>query len=198
MVLSDEGAQTYLADARGATYPLVVDEVVSKQLFKAHTAELLQAGDYKLVVKSRAGDAEGPLQTAFRRVKYLATPAPVPPVPVGPVIERVSMGEGVEDDLIDFGTDSVTVYGSGFEGFDPERDSVTLALYAGPDRSEPMAVLDQLENPTANEDGTQLQFANRANTSEYPDGMWWGQETLLTITIDGKTATHRLTFRDNS
>ena len=55
---------------------------------------------------------------------YLATPAPVPPVPVGPVIERVSMGEGVEDDLIDFGTDPVTVYGSGFEGFDPERDSV--------------------------------------------------------------------------
>ena len=35
------------------------------QLFEAHTAELLEAGDYKLVVKSRAGDAEGPLQTAL-------------------------------------------------------------------------------------------------------------------------------------
>ena len=34
---------------------VVVDEVVSKQLFKAHTSELLPGGNYKLVVKSRAG-----------------------------------------------------------------------------------------------------------------------------------------------
>ena len=64
----------------GTTFPLTVDEVVSKQLFKAHTTELLEAGDYKLVVKSRAGDAAGPLQTSFRRVKYLRVvdPEPVP------------------------------------------------------------------------------------------------------------------------
>ena len=71
MVLSDEGAGAKLVDSRGIEYELVIDEVVSKQLFKAHTAELLEPGDYKLVVKSKAGDAEGPLQTAFRRVKYL-------------------------------------------------------------------------------------------------------------------------------
>ena len=71
MVLTDEGATTHLEDGRGTTFPLVVDEVVSKQLFKAHTSELLPGGDYKLVVKSRAGDAGGPLQTSFRRVKYL-------------------------------------------------------------------------------------------------------------------------------
>ncbi len=65
MVLTDEGSAAYLEDARGTTFPLVVDEVVSKQLFKAHTAELLPGGDYKLVVKSRAGDAGGPLQTSF-------------------------------------------------------------------------------------------------------------------------------------
>ena len=84
MVLSDEGAAAYLRDARGATFPLAVDEVVSKQLFKAHTAELLPAGDYKLVVKSRAGNAEGPVQTAFRRVKYLRVEDPAPPG--GPVV----------------------------------------------------------------------------------------------------------------
>ncbi len=55
-----------------------MDEVVSKQLFKAHTAELLPGGDYKLVVKSRAGDAGGPLQTSFRKVKYLRVVDPVP------------------------------------------------------------------------------------------------------------------------
>ena len=60
------------------TFPLVVDEVVSKQLFKTHTAELLPGGDYKLAVKSRAGDAGGPLQTSFRKVKYLRVVDPVP------------------------------------------------------------------------------------------------------------------------
>ena len=80
MVLDDEGAAAYLENGIGTTFPLTVDEVVSKQLFKAHTAELLPAGDYKLVVKSRAGDAAGPLQTSFRRVKYLRVvdPEPVP------------------------------------------------------------------------------------------------------------------------
>ena len=82
MVLSDEGAAAYLENGIGTTFPLVVDEVVSKQLFKAHTAELLPAGDYKLVVKSRAGDAAGPLQTSFRRVKYLRVVDPEPPVPI--------------------------------------------------------------------------------------------------------------------
>ena len=76
MVLTDEGAGVALVDSRGIEYDLVVDEVVSKQLFKAHTAVLLEPGDYKLVVKSKAGDAEGPLQTAFRRVKYLAIEDP--------------------------------------------------------------------------------------------------------------------------
>ena len=83
MVLSDEGAAAYLENGVGTTFPLVVDEVVSKQLFKAHTAELLPADDYKLVVKSRAGDAAGPLQTSFRRVKYLRVEDPAPdPTPV--------------------------------------------------------------------------------------------------------------------
>ena len=79
MVLSDEGAAVFLQNAIGTTFPVTVDEVISKQLFRAHTTELLDAGDYKLVVKSRGGDAEGPLQTSFRRVKYLRVEDPVPP-----------------------------------------------------------------------------------------------------------------------
>ena len=78
MVLTDEDAAVYLENSMGTTFPLAVDEVVSKQLFKAHTAELLPAGDYKLVVKSRAGDAAGPLQTSFRKVKYLRVVDPEP------------------------------------------------------------------------------------------------------------------------
>ena len=79
MVHEDEGATVFLQDAKGVTFPVVVDKVVSKQLFEGHTAELLEPGDYKLVAKSRAGDAEGPLQTAFHRVKYLKVGNPNAP-----------------------------------------------------------------------------------------------------------------------
>ena len=78
MVLSDEGAAVFLQNSMGTTFPVTVAEVISKQLFKAHTTELLDGGDYKLVVKSRGGDAEGPLQTSFRRVKYLRIEDPAP------------------------------------------------------------------------------------------------------------------------
>lgn len=80
MVLDDVGSTVYLTDRLGVTYEVVVDEVISKQLFKGHTAALLEPGEYKLVVKSRAGDAEGPLQTAFRKVKYLKVTPPGPKI----------------------------------------------------------------------------------------------------------------------
>ena len=95
MVLNDQDATVFLENGLGTTFPVVVDEVVSKQLFKAHTAELIPAGDYKLVVKSRAGDAAGPLQTAFRRVKYLRVEDP------GPRIDNVaSQGDPTAHDEI--------------------------------------------------------------------------------------------------
>ena len=79
MVLTgDPDAKVYLKNALGMTFPLVIDEVVSKQLFRAHTAELLPGGDYRLVVESHAGDPAGPLQTSFRKVKYLRVEDPVP------------------------------------------------------------------------------------------------------------------------
>ena len=80
MVLSDEGATVFLQNSQGTTFPVTVEEVISKQLFTARTEELLDAGDYKLVVKSRGGDAEGPLQTSFRRVKYLRVEDPQPTI----------------------------------------------------------------------------------------------------------------------
>ena len=78
MVLDDAGAAVFMQNALGTTFPVVVDQVVSKQLFTAHTSELLAAGDYKLVVKSRGGDAEGPLQSSSRKVKYLRVEDPEP------------------------------------------------------------------------------------------------------------------------
>lgn len=71
MVMDDEGAEAYLQNSIGVTFPVTVDEVASTQLFTAHVAAAVDPGDYRLVVKSRGGDAEGPLQTVFRKVKYL-------------------------------------------------------------------------------------------------------------------------------
>ena len=94
MMLTDEGAAAFLQDAMGTTFDLTIDAVDSHQLFKAHTAELLEPGDYKLVVKSRAGVAEGPLQTSFRKVKYLKV---VDPEPIDPP-EIVSANSSDEPD----------------------------------------------------------------------------------------------------
>ena len=78
LVLSDEGARVYMTDRAKAEHAVVVDEVHSNQLFTAHTAELLDGGDYTLWVESRGGDAEGPLQRDKCRVKYLRVEDPEP------------------------------------------------------------------------------------------------------------------------
>ena len=122
MVLDDVGATVYLTDKNGVTYEVVVDEVISKQLFKGHTANLLQPGDYKLVVKSRAGDAEGPLQTAFRRVKYLDVADPI-------TVDDIA-SEGHEGEIVS-GT-AFAAKGSGLDAFDAEAgDTVKVKWSQG-------------------------------------------------------------------
>ena len=127
MVLTDEGSGVALVDSRGIEYELVIDEVVSKQLFKAHTAELLEPGDYKLIVKSRAGDAGGPLQTAFRRVKYLAIEDPI-------VVDDIA-SEGHEGEIVS-GT-AFAAKGSGLDAFDAEGgDTVKVKWTQGGEDKE--------------------------------------------------------------
>ena len=77
LVTTDEGAEVYLEDSKGIKFDCVVDEVKSKQEFVAHSDALLDGGDYKLWVKSRGGDAEGTLQSDFRKVKYLHVEDPI-------------------------------------------------------------------------------------------------------------------------
>ena len=128
MVLDDEGAVAFIQNALGATFDLVIDEVVSKQLFIAHTAQLLEPGDYKLVVKSRAGDAEGPLQSDFRKVKYLK----VEPTPIA--IESIG-SEGHEGEIVS-GT-AFAAKGSGLDAFDAEAgDTVKVKWTQGGEDKE--------------------------------------------------------------
>ena len=110
MVMDDEGAEVYLQNSIGVTFPVTVDEVASTQLFTAHVAAAVEPGDYRLVVKSRGGDPEGVLQTTFRKVKCLAAETPKS------AITRVfSEGhEGEVDTLVDGG--KVMIEGKGLAG----------------------------------------------------------------------------------
>ena len=78
LVTTDEGAKVVLVDYNGVEYPVTVVEVVNRQNIKCSATNALTAGDYRLIVYSRGGDAEGDMQSSFRRVKYIA-PAVEPP-----------------------------------------------------------------------------------------------------------------------
>ena len=90
------------------------------------------------------------------------------------------------EDVIDFGGPIVA---SGENLQMGEGDTIKIELYEG---GEPFAVLDKLQSivsiPTA------ISFSNETNTSRCPDGDWWGQDVLLTVTIGGVAATRWLKF----
>ena len=117
IVLDDEGARVYMTDRRGVEHAVVVDEVHSKQLFTAHTAELLEGGDYTLWVESRGGDAEGPLQRDKCRVKYLRVEDP--PTPIAETsdgqVKVMSVTDGGQSETFTFG-DEWAAAGEGFTG----------------------------------------------------------------------------------
>ena len=98
-------------------------KVHSKQLFTAHTAELLEGGDYTLWVESRGGDAEGPLQKDKCRVKYLRVEDPVPPPePIWEsddgLVKVMSAAGGETGDTFTWGN-AWNVLGEGFTGTKP-------------------------------------------------------------------------------
>ena len=122
LVMSDEGAEVYLEDSKGIKFECVVDEVKSRQEFVAHSATLLQGGDYRLWVKSRGGDAEGSLQSDFRKVKYLHIEDPI-------TIDDIA-SEGREGEIVS-GT-AFAANGSGLNAFDAEAgDTVKVKWSQG-------------------------------------------------------------------
>ena len=120
MVMDDEGAEVYLQNSLGVTFPVTVDEIASKQLFTAHVETAVEPGDYKLYVKSRGGDPESILQTTFRKVKCLAAEAPVG-------IRTVKAEDG-EDGIIKPDESGTLVSGWGLkDGFESLRVAYTAA-----------------------------------------------------------------------
>ena len=87
-VMSDAGAKAELVNARGVRFDCTVLEEMNRQNVKFKTAELLEAGDYRFMLTSRGGDAEGDLQTVMKKVKYLKV------APTEPVIDRIESDLG--------------------------------------------------------------------------------------------------------
>ena len=127
LVMSDEGAEVYLEDSKGIKFECVVDEVKSRQEFVAHSAALLAGGDYRLWVKSRGGDAEGTLQSDFRKVKYLHIEDPI-------TVDDIA-SEGHEGEIVS-GT-AFAAKGSGLDAFDAEAgDTVKVKWTQGGEDKE--------------------------------------------------------------
>ena len=118
LVTTDEGAEVYLEDPKGTKFPCTVDEVKSKQEFIAHTNALLEGGDYKCWVKSRGGDAEGTLQSDFRKVKYLY----VEPDPLVTSSDGFVKVKSIDENPIPtLGRFTIRGENVGYKSSDPER-----------------------------------------------------------------------------
>ena len=140
IVLTDDGARVYMTDRRGVEHAVVVDEVISNQLFTAHTAELLEGGDYTLWVESRGGDAEGPLQRDKCKVKYLRVEDP--PVPIAETedgqVKIMTLTDGGESSPLTFGHEWAGT-GSGFQNSEAGW-YVELAILRPTPEGEPIDV----------------------------------------------------------
>ena len=172
LILSDEGASAYLMDTRGTVYPLVIDQVESDQLFRAHTASLLEPGDYKLVVASRGGDPNGDLQRPYHKVKYLRVEDPVVPL-VLTSIQTAGVQEGQVNE-----TNTTSIRGQdNLYPWDSERDSVVVH-FDGQELTVP-----DVEFSAGNET---LQFQIPQRVGEVLDD----DDTLsFTVTINGAVGT---------
>ena len=66
----------YLKNSYGTRFELVVDDPGDGQNFEAHSAELLEGGDYRLCVPTKAGEDDGVEQCPNKPVKYLKVEDP--------------------------------------------------------------------------------------------------------------------------
>ena len=125
------------------------------------------------MVKSRAGDAAGPLQTSFRRVKYLRVEDPTP---TGPDITGLN-SDGQAEGVVKLDGANLNIRGTGFADGgvvtikDSNDDNMVMALEASWD-----PVTQQL----------QLYIDTEATPAAGPG-------TVIVATIEGE-ATHACTF----
>ena len=75
--MTDQGARVYMLDDKGITYPCTVLKTPSTQEFTAKPNEVYEGGDYRLVIETRGGNADGNIQTVSKPIKYIKVIDPV-------------------------------------------------------------------------------------------------------------------------
>ena len=100
----------YLKNSYGTRFELVIDDPGDGQNFEAHTAELLEGGDYRLCVPTKAGEDDGVDQCPSKPVKYMK-------VVDSPTVDDIA-SEGHEGEIVS-GT-AFAAKGSKLDTFDAE------------------------------------------------------------------------------
>ena len=127
IVTTDEDARVFIRNRKGVEFDVVVDEVVSTQEFTAHTAELLEPGDYYVVIETRGGNPDGTIREVDKPVKYLKVIDP-------PTVDDIA-SEGHEGEIVS-GT-AFAAKGSGLDAFDAESgDTVKVKWTQGGEDKE--------------------------------------------------------------
>ena len=117
----------YLKNSYGTRFELVIDDPGDGQNFEAHTAELLEGGDYRLCVPTKAGEVDGIDQCPSKPVKYLK-------IEDSPTVDDIA-SEGHEGEIVS-GT-AFAAKGSGLDAFDAEAgDTVKVKWTQGGEDKE--------------------------------------------------------------
>ena len=124
----------YLKNSYGTRFELVIDDPGDGQNFEAHSAELLEGGDYRLCVPTKAGEDDGIDQCPSKPVKYLK-------IEDSPTVDDIA-SEGHEGEIVS-GT-AFAAKGSGLDAFDAEAgDTVKVKWSQGGEDKE--ATIDPAE-----------------------------------------------------
>ena len=117
----------YLKNSYGTRFELVIDDPGDGQNFEAHSAELLEGGDYRLCVPTKAGEDDGVDQCPSKPVKYMK-------VVDSPTVDDIA-SEGHEGEIVS-GT-AFAAKGSGLDAFDTEGgDTVKVKWTQGGEDKE--------------------------------------------------------------
>ena len=112
----------YLKNSYGTRFELVIDDPGDGQNFEAHSAELLEGGDYRLCVPTKAGEDDGIDQCPSKPVKYLK-------IEDSPTVDDIA-SEGHTGEIVS-GT-AFAAKGSGLDAFDAEAgDTVKVKWSQG-------------------------------------------------------------------
>ena len=120
IVTTDEDARVYMLNAKGATFPCTVLEVVSSQEFTFKTDALLEGGDYWVVIETRGGNPDGNIQKVRKPVKYLKI------APAAPRATKMYTPSHEDEGKVAVHASMLYVIGSGLSGL--TKDDVTFTL----------------------------------------------------------------------